>query len=491
MEIYKTPIHQLHQKRQNQEISSTQIVESVWQRIEQHQDKLNAYLCLEKKEKLLQKAEQIDEQIQKGAEKIHPLAAMPIGLKDIFITQGLETTAASKILKGFIPPYESTASKKLLDLNYNLTGKLNMDEFAMGASNENSAFGAVHNPWDLARVPGGSSGGSAAAVAAGLCLASLGTDTGGSIRQPAAYNSVVGMKPTYGRVSRYGMIAFASSLDQAGPITQDVKDCALLLQAISGYDPQDSTSLKIDTPAFYDKLQAKIPQKIGIIRNIKSELLDSEIAENFEMNLDFFRKSGIEIVPLDIPLLDYSVAIYYILACSEASSNLGRYDGIRYGARVKSDELNELYRKSREQGFGEEVKLRILTGTFALSVGYYDAYYNKANQARKAMNQDFQKAFSKVDFIATPVTTTLPFLIGEKNLDPLKMYLLDLITIPANLGGFPAISLPAGFSTTGLDKKKLPIGIQFLSPQLTEQKLLDYALWFEENYQFNKPVLAL
>ena len=299
------------------------------------------------------------------------------------------------------------------------------------------------------------------------------------------------MKPTYGRVSRYGMIAFASSLDQAGPITQDVRDCALLLQAISGYDPQDSTSLKIDTPAFYDKLQAKIPKKIGIISSIKSELLDSEIADNFEMNLDFFRKTGIEIVPLDIPLMDYSVAIYYILACSEASSNLGRYDGIRYGARAKSDELNELYRKSREQGFGEEVKLRILTGTFALSVGYYDAYYNKANQARKAMNQDFQKAFSKVDLIATPVTTTLPFLIGEKNLDPLQLYLLDLITIPANLGGFPAISLPAGFSTAGLDKKKLPIGIQFLAPQLVEQELLNHALWFEENYLFKKPTLPI
>ncbi len=486
MKIYHTPIHQLHQKRKNQEISTKQIVESVWQRIDQYQPKLNAYLCLNKKEQLLQKAEKIDAKLKADPSKVHPLAAMPIGLKDIFVTKGLETTAASKILKGFIPPYESTASQKLLAVEYSLTGKLNMDEFAMGASNENSAFGAVHNPWDLKRVPGGSSGGSAAAVASGLCLAALGTDTGGSIRQPAAYNSVVGIKPTYGRVSRYGMIAFASSLDQAGPITQDVRDSALLLQTISGYDPQDSTSLKIDAPAFYDSLKAKIPKKIGIIRSIKSELLDSEIADNFEMNLDFFKKSGIEIVPLDIPLMDYSVAIYYILACSEASSNLGRYDGIRYGAREEADGLENLYKKSREQGFGEEVKLRILTGTFALSVGYYDAYYNKANQARKAMNQDFQKAFNKVDFIATPVTTTLPFLIGERNPDPLKMYLLDLITIPANLGGFPAISIPSGFST-----QKLPIGIQFLAPQLAEQKLLNYALWFEENCKFEKPTLPL
>ena len=478
-------IQQIHQKRLNNELKTKDIVQQVLDRIEKNQDKLNAYLTLNSQDRLIQKAEEIDFKIQKG-ETVNPLAAMPIGLKDIFVTKGIETTCGSKILKGFIPPYESTVSQKLLNLDYNLTGKLNLDEFAMGTSNENSAFGAVHNPWDLDRVPGGSSGGSAAAVAAGLCLAALGTDTGGSVRQPAAYTSTVGLKPSYGRVSRYGMTAFASSFDQAGPITQDVTDSALLLQSIAGYDDKDATSLKIDTPNFYDDLQAKTPSKIGIIKNINAELLDPEIAESFTKNLDFFKQQGVEIIEIDLSLFDYTVAIYYILACSEASSNLGRYDGIRFGPRSDSDNLQDVYKNSREQGFGEEVKLRILTGTFALSAGYYDAYYNKANQARLAFTKEFTQQLDKVDFIATPVTTVLPFLIGENNLDPLKMYLLDLITIPANLTGLPAISLPSAFS-----KNNLPIGLQFIGKYLKEQDLLNYSLWFEKNYQFNKPKLPI
>ena len=478
-------IQQIHQKRLNNELKTKDIVQQVLDRIEKNQDKLNAYLTLNSQDKLIQKAEEIDFKIQKG-ETVNPLAAMPIGLKDIFVTKGIETTCGSKILKGFIPPYESTVSQKLLNLDYNLTGKLNLDEFAMGTSNENSAFGAVHNPWDLDRVPGGSSGGSAAAVAAGLCLAALGTDTGGSVRQPAAYTSTVGLKPSYGRVSRYGMTAFASSFDQAGPITQDVTDSALLLQSIAGYDDKDATSLKIETPNFYDDLQAKAPSKIGIIKNINAELLDPEIAESFTKNLDFFKQQGVEIIEIDLSLFDYTVAIYYILACSEASSNLGRYDGIRFGPRSDSDNLQDVYKNSREQGFGEEVKLRILTGTFALSAGYYDAYYNKANQARLAFTKEFTQQLDKVDFIATPVTTVLPFLIGENNLDPLKMYLLDLITIPANLTGLPAISLPSAFS-----KNNLPIGLQFIGKYLKEQDLLNYSLWFEKNYQFNKPKLPI
>lgn len=480
-----SPIHKLHQQRLEGSITTTAIVESVIERTKKIQPQINAYLLIEKADKMLQKAAEVDLQIQKS-QHVSPLAGMPIGLKDIFVTKNLETTCASKILKGFIPPYESTVSQKLLDSNYNLTGKLNLDEFAMGASNENSAFGAVHNPWDLERVPGGSSGGAAAAVASSLCLAALGTDTGGSIRQPASYTNTVGMKPTYGRVSRYGMIAFASSLDQAGPITQDISDCALLLQTIAGYDSKDSTSLKIDSPAFYDNLKAQMPKKIGIIKNISLANFDDEIRENFEKVLNFIQNEGVEIVSLDIPLIDYTVAIYYILACSEASSNLGRYDGIRYGARVKGDNLEELYKNTRNSGFGEEVKLRILTGTFALSTGYYDAYYNKANQARKVITKNIIEQSKEIDFIMTPVTTTLPFLIGEPQVDPLKLYLLDQITIPANLGGFPAISIPAGFS-----KQNLPIGIQFMGKHLDEQNLLNYSLWFEKIFKFEKPKLPI
>ena len=479
------PIHQLHQRRLNSEITTKQIVENILANITKYQPQINAYILICQYQEILAQAERIDAKIKQG-QKISPLAGMPIALKDIFLTKDLETTCASNILKGFIPPYESTASQKLCDLDYNLLGKLNMDEFAMGVSNRNSAFGVVHNPWNLAKVPGGSSGAAAAAVSAKMCLASLGTDTGGSIRQPAAYNSAVGIKPTYGRISRYGMIAFASSLDQAGPITQDVRDSALILQAISGFDAKDSTSLKLPTPTFYDNLQPIAPKKIGVIKNINTKFLDEEISENFEKNLDFFRQSNIEIVPLNIPLIDYTVEIYYILACSEASSNLGRFDGIRYGKRVEKDNLIDTYRETRKQGFGEEVKLRILTGTFALSAGYYDAYYNKARQARRAITQEFQEAFKKVDFILAPVTPSLPFDIVDYDQDPVKMYLLDKLTIPANLGGFPAISLPSGFS-----KDKLPIGIQFFIERLQEQKLLNHALWYENNFSFDKPELPI
>lgn len=474
------PIHQLHQKRLNGEITTKQIIAQIRKRIDDYQEKINAYILLRNWENILVKAEEVDEQIKKGKE-ISPLAGMPIGLKDIFLTKGIETTCASKILKGFIPPYESTVSQKLCDCNYNLVGKLNMDEFAMGASNKNSAFGAVHNPWNLEKISGGSSGGSAASVAAKMCLASLGTDTGGSIRQPAAYNSIVGLKPTYGLVSRYGMIAFASSLDQAGPLTQDVKDAALLLEIISGFDPKDATSLKIPKKKFFQNIQEISPKKVGIIQNLDSSQLDEQIQENYQQNIDFFQSQKIEIAPLNIPLINYTVEIYYILACSEASSNLGRFDGIRYGNRAKSDNLIELYKNTRKSGFGEEVKLRILTGTFALSAGYYDAYYNKARRARAAITKQFQEAFQKVDFILSPVSPALPFDIADDNPDPLKMYLLDMLTIPANLGGFPAISLPSGFS-----KEKLPIGIQFCTDKLNEQNLLNYSLWYENNFPIQK-----
>ena len=474
------PIHKLHQKRLNGEITTKEIVEQILTRIKECQKKVNAYIVLKKSQDLLTKANEVDEKIRRG-EEISPLAGMPIGLKDIFLTKGIETTCASNILKGFIPPYESTVSQKLCDCNYNLVGKLNMDEFAMGTSNKNSAFGAVHNPWNLKKISGGSSGGSAASIAAKMCLASLGTDTGGSIRLPAAYNCVVGLKPTYGLVSRYGMIAFASSLDQAGPLTQDVKDAALLLEIICGFDPKDATSLNIPKQNFYQNIKSIPPKKIGTIKNLDTSLLNEQIQENYQQNLDFFKAQKIEIVPLEIPLINHTVEIYYIIACSEASSNLGRFDGIRYGERADVNGLIDIYKNTRKKGFGEEVKLRILTGTFVLSAGYYDAYYNQAKKARALITKQFQEGYQKVDCILSPVSPELPFDITDDDPNPLKMYLLDMLTVPANLGGFPAISLPSGFS-----KEKLPIGIQLYTDKLSEQKLLNYALWYEENFPFQR-----
>ena len=474
------PIHQLHQKRLRGDLSTKDINQKVLNQIKKHQQSINAYIFIQNEENILKKAEKIDEQIKKGNE-VSPLAGMPIGVKDIFLTKGIETTCASEILKDFIPPYESSVTEKCIQQDYNLVGKLNMDEFAMGATNKNSVFGPVCNPWNLKKISGGSSGGSAAALAAKMCVASLGTDTGGSIRQPAAYNSVVGLKPTYGRVSRYGIIAYASSLDQAGPFCQDVKDTALMLEAISGFDPKDATSLQLPKENFYKDLKEIPPQKIGIIQNLKEDLLDKEILENYQENIAFFEKQGIEIIPLNLPLLDYSIEIYYIIACSEASSNLGRFDGIRYGNRKEANNLLNLYKNTRQHGFGEEVKLRILTGVFALSTGYYDAYYNKARSARTQMTKQMQEAFTKVDFILSPITPELPSDITNNEEDPTKNYLLDLLTTPANLGGFPAMSLPSGFS-----KNNLPIGIQFCADRLKEQKLLGHALWYENNFPAKK-----
>ena len=485
MDIIHQPIHILHKKRIQGEITTTEILEAVLHRIDKIETQINAF-TYQIKEGLYEKAAFIDEKIKRG-EKIHFLAGMPIAIKDIFVTKKIPTTCASHILKDYISPYDATLVKKIKDCDVNLIGKLNMDEFAMGSANTNSAFGATKNPWCLSKTPGGSSGGSAAAVASGMSLASFGTDTGGSIRQPAAYCSIIGLKPTYGRVSRYGMIAFASSLDQAGPMTKDVKDAALLLEIIAGWDEKDATSSKLPVEKYSNYLYKDIKgKKIGVIKELLNSKLHSEIWENYQSNIELLKDNGCEIIEVSIPTIKYSTAIYYVIACSEASSNLGRYDGVRYGNRVQKDTLQEIYEYTRKQGFGEEVKLRVLTGTFTLSSGYYDAYYLKATQARKLMTQEYTQAFQKVDLIASPVSPILPFEKDQPALDKDIRFLVDAYTIPANLTKIPAISIPSGFT-----KENLPLGFQLQGKPFHEGELLQAAYWVEQNTSFKKPPLAL
>ena len=429
----------------------------------------------------------VDRKIQLGQE-ISILDGMPIAVKDIFSTKGLTTTCSSKFLEKYVAPYESTVTRKLMDAGYNLVGKTNMDEFAMGSSTENSAFGPTKNPWDLERTPGGSSGGSAAAVAAGQSLAAIGTDTGGSIRQPASYTGIVGVKPTYGRVSRWGIVAYASSFDQAGPLTRDVEDAAILLQVISGYDKNDATSLNSVVPRYSDYLNMDIKGlKIGVIRDIDLSDCDPEVVRVFDENLQVIKDAGAEIVDIRIPNIAQAVATYYIIAPCEASSNLGRFDGIRYGKRTEQpDNLLDMYEKSRDEGFGKEVKMRILIGTFALSAGYYDAYYLKAQKVQNLIRFQYHSAFNQVDAIATPVAPTPAYKLGEMTDDPLKMYLGDAFTIPANLTGIPGISVPGGYT-----RKNLPVGFQLFANHMEEGKLLRIAHCFERSLHLEKPELAI
>lgn len=486
MKLYEQPIHTLHDLRLKKEITTKEIAESVLARIDEVEEQVHAYLHLIGKN-VLENATEADDKLASGKE-LGWLEGMPVAVKDIFCTRGIKTTCASRMLENFIPPYESTVTQKLLAAGYNLTGKTNMDEFAMGSSTENSAFGVSRNPWNTDFVPGGSSGGSAVAVAAGEALAAIGTDTGGSIRQPASFTGIVGLKPTYGRVSRYGMVAFASSLDQGGPMTRDVEDAARLLEVISGHDEKDATSLKVETPRFSEFLNRSVKgMKIGVIDGLDTDQWDATIKRNFEENLALFESGGAEIVPVKLPNLEHAVATYYIIAPSEASSNLGRYDGIRYGVRAKMPkDLLSLYKESREQGFGQEVKLRILLGTFALSAGYYDAYYLKAQKIQNLIRYQFHEAFKSVDAIATPVSPVPPFRIGEKIDDPLQMYLIDAFTIPANLAGIPGISVPSGFN-----EAKMPLGLQLLANHLDEGKLIQAAHWFEREKKFERPTLAV
>jgi aspartyl-tRNA(Asn)/glutamyl-tRNA(Gln) amidotransferase subunit A len=423
----------------------------------------------------------------KRREGLSDLLGIPIAPKDIFLTKGILTTCASKILANFIPPYDATVIKKLKDAGAVIVGKTNMDEFAMGSSTENSAFLETRNPWKVDRVPGGSSGGSAAAVAADQCIASLGTDTGGSIRQPAACCGIVGLKPTYGRVSRFGIIAFASSLDQVGPMTKDVKDCSLMLEAIAGHDPCDSTSVNVPVPSYLSYLNGNIQGlRIGVPREYFIAGIQPEVEKAVRDGIRVLEKCGARVKEISLPHTEYAIAVYYLIATAEASSNLARYDGIKYGLRVPAQDLKQTYMKSRGQGFGPEVKRRIMLGTYALSAGYYDAYYLKAQKVRSLIKRDFDEAFKMCDAMITPTAPTTAFKIGEKTEDPLQMYLSDIFTISVNLAGLPGLSLPCGF-----DSEELPIGMQIIGKHFGETTILRLGFAYEQATEWHKRKPAL
>lgn len=471
-------IRALHRQLVTKERSAEEIAREYLERLAQLEPQLKSFITVTE-ELALQQAKAVDARIRAG-EEIGPLAGIPLAVKDNLCTQGIRTTCASRMLEGFIPPYESTVTARLAAAGMVTVGKTNLDEFAMGSSTENSAFQRTANPWDLTRVPGGSSGGSAAAVAADQAVVALGSDTGGSIRQPAAFCGVVGLKPTYGLVSRYGLVAFASSLDQVGPFGRTVEDVALLLQGIAGYDPMDSTSLKVRIP---DYSQALIPDikgfKIGVIRDLLGEGCGEETRAAVQTAIQHLQELGAEILEIDCPSFRYGLATYYIIAPSEASANLARYDGVKYGLREPADSLLAMYGKTRAHGFGPEVKRRIMIGTYALSSGYYDAYYLKAQKVRTLIKQDFLKAFEKVDVLVSPTTPTPAFKLGERE-DPLSMYLCDLMTIPVNLAGLPGLSLPCGFADG------LPIGLQIVGNALQESKVLRVAYAYEQSTDWHK-----
>ena len=479
MEIFDLTIHELHQKLKAKELSSVEATRAMLARIEAVDSQVNAYITVTP-EQALAEAEAADRRIAAG--DIAPLTGIPVGLKDIFITKGIRTTCGSKILSNFVPPYDGTAVARLKAQGAVIVGKLNQDEFAMGSSNESSYFGAVKNPWNLECTPGGSSGGSAAAIAARSATATLGTDTGGSIRQPASHCSCVGLKPTYGRVSRYGVIAYASSLDQVGPLTRDVTDAALLLGAVAGYDTLDSTSVDTPVPDYVAALGAGVKgMKIGLPEQYYIEGLDPEVKRAMDQAIDLYKSLGAEIVEVSLPHTEYAVATYYVIATAEASSNLARYDGVRFGHRSETAKgLAQMYARSRAEGFGPEVKRRIMLGTYALSSGYYDAYYLKAQKVRTLIQRDFLNAFKEVDVLLTPIAPTPPFKIGEKLADPLQMYLSDIFTIPVNLAGTCAMSIPAGFSAAGL-----PIGLQLIGKPFDEQAILTAAYSFERETKWH------
>ncbi len=448
----------------------TALAEAYYQKIEAEDEEIGSYLTL-CKERALSQAARIDELADKG-DDLPALAGVPIAIKDVISTRGVRTTAGSKILTNYVAPYDATAVQRLEAAGALVLGKTNCDEFAMGSSNENSGFYPVRNPRDRTRVPGGSSGGSAAAVAAGFATAALGSDTGGSIRQPAAFCGVVGLKPTYGRVSRYGLIAFASSLDHIGPFGKTVKDTALVLEQIAGRDPLDSTSADVPVPRYSDSVgQPVTGLKVGVPKEYFGEGLDPEVRSAVEAGIEQLAKAGCEIVPVSLPNTEYAIPTYYLVATAEASSNLARYDGVRYGVRAEGAKtLGEMYRRTRDAGFGTEVKRRIMLGTYALSAGYYDAYYLKAQRVRTLLARDFDAAFAKVDIIVTPTTPTPAFKLGEKADDPLAMYLADIYTVTANLVGIPGISVPCGKSKEGL-----PIGMQMLGKHFDEATVLKTA----------------
>jgi len=455
--------------------SATALAESFFAKIASDDPKIGAYLMLSQ-ERALAKAAAIDRVAEKG-EPLPPLAGVPVGIKDVLVTKGLRTTAGSKILGNYVPPYDSMAVVRLEAAGAVVLGKLNCDEFAMGSSNENSAFHPVHNPRDLTRVPGGSSGGSAAAVAADMAVATLGSDTGGSIRQPASFCGVVGLKPTYGRVSRYGLIAFASSLDHVGCFSKTVKDTAIMLRTIAGRDPMDSTSADVPVPDYAAEIDRPIQGlKVGIAKEYFGEGLESETRGAIEAAIQKLASLGCDIVDVSLPHTKYAIPAYYLVATAEASSNLARFDGVRYGFRAKGGgSLSEMYRRTRDQGFGSEVKRRIMLGTYALSAGYYDAYYLKAQRVRTLLTRDFEEAFKKVDVIVGPTSPTPAFKLGEKVDDPLAMYLADIYTVTANLAGIPGISIPVG-----ANQDRLPVGMQIFGKHFAEGMILRVANAYEK-----------
>ena len=481
MNITELTVHELQDKLSKKEITSTQIVEAYQKRIEEKEDEVQAFVTTLPKE-AVEEAKEIDEKITKN-EISGNFAGIPIGIKDNMCTKGIKTTCSSKMLENFVAPYDATVIEKLKDENMIIMGKLNMDEFAMGGSTEYSYFKKTKNPWNLNKVPGGSSGGSAAAVAAGMVPWALGSDTGGSIRQPASLCGVVGLKPTYGLVSRYGLVAFASSLDQIGPITKDVYDSCLLLNLIAGHDEKDTTSADIEKKDYTKALKNDVKGlKIGVPKEFFGEGINSEVKECLEKAIETYKELGAQIEEFSLDIAQYSLATYYIIACAEASSNLGRFDGIRYGYRAKNvKSLKELYRKSRSEGFGAEVKRRIILGTYVLSSGYYDAYYKKAQQVRTLVMKEFNDAFEKYDVILTPTSPTVAFDIGSKTTNPLEMYLSDICTVSVNIAGLPGISIPCG-----VDSQGMPVGMQLIGNKFCEETILNAAYTFEQKIKFRE-----
>ena len=469
-------IDEIHRQYLTGEATPSEITRAALDRIEESQERLNAFITVDRGG-ALRRAAEMDAGI-KDAIRTNPLAGIPVAVKDNMCREGLRTTCGSRILGNYLPPYTATAVARLSEAGAIIVGKTNMDEFAMGSSTENSSFGPVHNPWNEEYVPGGSSGGSAVAVAAGLVPIALGSDTGGSIRLPASFCGIVGLKPTYGRVSRYGLVAFASSLDQIGPLARNARDAARTLGVISGRDPFDSTSANVEVPDYLATLTDEVRGlRIGVPAECFGEGLDTEVRDRVEAAIEKLRERGAVIVPVSLPHSRYVVAVYYIIATAEASSNLARYDGVRYGLRAEeARSLAEMYRRTRDEGFGAEVKRRIMLGTFALSSGYYDAYYEKAQRVRAMLVADFDAAFECCDVIATPTAPTPPFRLGEKANDPLAMYLSDVYTVTLNLTGLPGISVPCGMTANGL-----PIGLQLIGNHFDEMRLLNVAYACEQS----------
>ena len=486
MSLYDLTLNEVAGKIKNKEVTIKEVLDDIYSRIEDVEPKVDAYITLTK-DLAYKRAEELQERLNNG-EDIGVLGGVPIAIKDNICTNGVKTTCASKMLESFTPIYDATVVKKLEEAGAIIVGKTNMDEFAMGSSTETSYFKKTKNPWNLSRVPGGSSGGSAAAVSSDMAFAALGSDTGGSIRQPASYCSVVGLKPTYGLISRFGLIAFASSLDQIGPFTKNVEDAAIMLNVISGHDKLDTTSADIEKIDYTKALVSDVKGKvIGIPTDFITEGISKDVKQAYDNAIDTLKAAGAKIEEIKLEYAKYSLATYYIIATAEASSNLGRYDGIRYGYRAKDfNDLDELYVKSRTEGFGDEVKRRIMLGTYVLSSGYYDAYYKRAQQVRTLIVDNFKKAFEKCDVIMIPTAPNTSFKFGAHNASPLEMYLEDIYTVPVNIAGLPGISVPGGFGENGM-----PIGIQFIAKAFDEQNLLQVAYTFEKNTSYidKKPAI--